>query len=184
MSITAIIPKVVDFATIVTVTSDLTSPFYHWYISGRYAGMTLANRKAFFLPPGSQGRVTCQDTVDQDYDPYANAPDGYPNFRTVHWIRAIATDVDHYKIEEQKDSGGWTQKALVGHEESRWYYTWESGILVDLSSYEWRITPVDTNRNAGTAISYTAEKIVRVPDAPDFKFLYNATTDKITFAEL
>ncbi len=185
MSITAYHIKRVGTSTLVTVDSDLSSPiFYHWYQDGQFVEMTRDNTKGFFLVPGSHSRIEVNDTNDADYDSLGNAPAGYPGSRLLGWCRSVAADVKKYKIEQRVDGGDWTQVAMLRHENRKWYYTWRTGFLTDLSEYEWRIIPIDAFGNEGTALTFTAEKIVRLPDAPNFRNTYNESTDKLTFIEI
>jgi hypothetical protein len=168
----------------VTVTSDLSGViYYHWYLDGLYVGVTEANEQSFYLDPDEQARVECVDTNSATFDPVANAPEGFPARRTLWWVRSLATDVEHYRVEQQAEgSQTWTTIGLVEHEADRWHYSLMTDRLDDLTTYTWRVVPVDTLGNDGTATTIGPEKIVRAPDAPDWTLSYDEGTDQVTFA--
>ena len=169
----------------ITVASDLIGKiYYHWYRDGQYLIRTVASTYSMYLPPNAQARILVIDTNDPDFDPLANNPDKHPGHRSIHWIRSLATDVDHYRIEQNKDGAGWTGIATSKHNKNQWVYIWVSGILDDLSDYQWRIIPVDRYGNDGTALTYQSETIVRFPDAPNFRVTYDDVSDTITFIEV
>lgn len=168
----------------VTATSSLSGTiYYHWYVDGSYVGMTILDSYWFQVMPGDQSRVVCQDTNSASYDPIANAPTMYPSRRTLCWIRSADTDVAYYRIEENQDSGGWSEVARVRHSEDQWEYRWTTARLDDLSDYEWRVTPYDRAGNAGTAVSLGAETIVRRPDAPLIAAAWDNGTAHVTISE-
>lgn len=169
----------------ITVTSDLIGViYYHWYKDGQYLTRTQSSTYSIYLPPNAQVRIVVLDTNDPDFNPLLNNPDKYPGFRTIHWVRSLSDDVDHYLIKENKDEGGWTEKAKSKHDKNQWVYFWTSGILDDLSDYKWDVIPVDIYGNEGTAISFASEKIVRIPDAPNFRVTFNDVSDKVTFVKI
>ena len=171
-----------DLAT-VEVESDLTAPVYfHWYIDGEHIAETASGRMTFHVPSGEQLRLTVQDTTDPDYDAVANAPDGYPARRLLNWTRSIDADVGHYRIEQKLGAGAWTILDRVLSEPGRWEYSYRTGRLDDLGSYQFKIVPVDAAGNDGTVVSIAAETIVRTPDAPEFTVSLDDATQKVTFA--
>lgn len=169
---------------IVTATSGLAGAvYYHWYLDGIYMGMSTNGRWTVYLDVDEQARIVCQDTNDADYDPIANATDGYPARRTLEWYKSVDTDVSHYRVEQNEDAGGWTELGTVAHEATRWQYTYLTRRLTDLASYQWRVIPVDLAGNDGTALTIATEKVVRTPDAPNYTVTYDDVTDEMTFAE-
>jgi len=155
--------------TIVTVTSDLSSPvFYHWYQNGAFVGSGNQASWTFFLDDGEQARVECHDTNDADYDPIANAPTLRAARRTLEWIRSTAADIDHYRIDQKIGDGDYEQIAMVNARAGIWSYTYQTDRLSDLTSYTWKITPVDNAGNDGAALVFDQERVVRTPDAPSY----------------
>ena len=169
----------------VTATSNLAgdgSVWYHWFLDGSFMASSQSNVYSVFLQPDEQARVDVLDSVDPDYDPIANAPVGYPARKSVYWYRSFETDIDFYRVDQNKASAGWTEVGRVPHSDSLWAYSLFTPRLTDLTSYEWRVMPVDLAGNDGTATTFAAETIVRTPDAPEFTMVYDEGTDKITFA--
>lgn len=185
---------------------------FHWYIDGELVASTTSSRYSFYLPSGDQVRVDVLDTVDPDFDAVANAPAGYPARRELFWTRNTRSDpvlrttrlgpsgsiprlgdeseitpfvaLSHYRLEQQKDGGGWTVLARVREKIGVWEHRYRTARLTDLSTYSWRIVPVDINGNDGTVLTIGPEKIVRTPDAPNFTVAFNDGTQKATFAEV
>lgn len=166
----------------VTVTSSLSGRiYYHWYLNGQYKGATLTRTKAFRIRIGDDANVLCIDTNAIDFDPVLSAPDVVSDRITVYWVRSLDTDVTHYIIQQNKDGGGWTD---IGKQISTgaWQYEFITDRLVDLATYQYRVVPYDAAGNAGTPITFTAEKHVRVPDSPDWTSSYSAGTTRFTFS--
>jgi len=169
--------------TEVTVTSDLSGTiYYHWYRYGNYLGMSTAATWSFYLTEGEQARVECIDTNDADFDAVAGAPTDYPPTRTIWWTASTDSDVDKYRVEQNKAAAGWETIGTIYHEQTRWEYELETEALDDLTSYQFRVVPVDQAGNDGTALTLAAEKIVRRPDSPDFTISFDEGTTKVTFS--
>jgi hypothetical protein len=168
--------------TIVTATSDLSGTiYYHWYVDGAWVSGGQGNGFSIRLQPDEQNRVECIDTNDADFDPVANAPDGYSAVRTVRWYPSASSDVAHYRIEQLKSGGEWTVIGTVRHDPNVWEYRFVSPRLDDLSDYSHRVIPVDVAGNDGSAATSDVERIVRTPDAPDFTVTYSSVTQRVTF---
>jgi hypothetical protein len=175
-----------DAITIVTVVSSLTSPVYfHWFVDGEWVGVTRDDPSyALRVAPGEQLRVECVDTNDADADPDSLAPaDQAPATRLLWWVRSLATDLDHYRVEQQAAGGDWELLATVAHDGRTWSYEHRTGRLTDLTAYAWRVVPVDRAGNHGTPVATEAETIVRTPDAPEFTISFDAETGRVTYAE-
>jgi len=182
MSITAIDTTRFGNVTTVTATSDLGgSPYFHWYVDGAWVGVSLTGSWDFYLPLGDSARIDVIDTADADFDPVAGAPAGWPARRTLWWIRSLATDCDHYRVEQKKGAGEWSTAGIVHHDPNRWEYFILTDRLDDLSDYTWRVVPVDLAGNDGTPTTIGPETIVRTPDAPNFTISFDSGTTKVTF---
>lgn len=167
--------------TLVTVTSDLTGTiWYHWYLDGAWIGYTLSGARTFAPAPGERIRVDVVDTNDPDFDALAAPPAGYPARRTLWWVRSVAAGVARYRIQQKKGAGSWVTIAEIPATDA-WHYQHTTDRLDDLASYTWRITPLDSVGNGGTALEFGPETIVRVPDAPDFTIAWDADDMTITF---
>lgn len=184
MTITAYQQTRIDDVTTVIVTSDLVGQiFYHWYLDGAYLGATDTPQRSFSVPAGDQARVEVIDTLDDGFDPLASAPDGWPARRSIFWTASVDSDVNHYRVEQQKAGGDWELLAIVEHDSARWTYTVLTGRLDDRTLYAWRVIPVDAAGNQGTAQTISQEMIVRTPDAPDFAATFDPITTHVTFEE-
>jgi len=183
MSITALTTCRVGGVTRATATSDLSGTVYfHWYLDGVcVASGTLASH-CFALPVGRSARLAVIDTTDADFDPVANAPDGWPAWRSLFWVRSLDSGVDYYRIDQKLDAGDWSAVGRVAAVAGQWSYSYETGQLADLGTYTWRIVPVDAAGNDGTPTEIGPEKIVRTPDAPEFTATFDEGSTKVTFA--
>ena len=167
MAITSLTYNVVGDMVEVVATSDLGDPWFYWYSNGAYVGRTSEGRRWFGRRFDQALRIGVLDSESESFDPIANAPDGFPPTRTLEWIRSTDADTAEYLIEEQIDGGDWEELARVRMQPGQWRYTYETDALADGSSYAWRVTPIDTVGNSGTAVTIAAETIVRRPDPPD-----------------
>ena len=167
--------------TLIEVSSDLTPPvWFHWYLDGVFQATTTVGEFWISLEPGVQARLEVIDSTDPDFDPLANCPAAYPATRSLWWIRSLAADLDRYRVEQQQDGGDWTTVATVLKKDNQWHYHIESGRLVDLATYAFRIVPIDAAGNDGTAQSLSSRRIVRTPAAPDFSLTFNEGPTTIT----
>jgi len=170
--------------TQVMVQSDLTGTvYYHWYLDGGYLGYTTTPYRSFTLPQDDQSEFAVVDTTDASFDPVANAPTHYTAKRPIWWVRSAATDVDYYRVDQKKGAGEWEQIGVVYEDATHWDYQVTTPRLDDLGTYTWRVVPVDTIGNEGTALTIGPELIVRTPDAPEVTITYDEGTDKVTIAE-
>lgn len=175
--------------TTVSATSNLSGTVYfHWYVDGEYVGASSAtggtSARSFIMGPGFQSQIDVLDTIDPDFDAYANAPTAYPARRTLQWVRCTdGPEVRHYRVEQLVDLGDWESIGIIQHDPSRWSYTFVVSGLVDLSTYSWRVIPVGANGNDGDMLILNEEEIVRTPDAPEFTATFTQATSRVTFAE-
>ncbi len=169
--------------TEVTVATSMSGVvWYCWYLDGAFVGKTTGPTKTFQLSEGEQLRLEVIPTADADFDPIANAPEGFPSRRTLFWTRSLSADVASYRVEQKKGAGGWSTIATITRTQA-WSYSVTTGRLNDLTQYTWRIVPVDSAGNDGTAIVVGPEMIVRTPDAPDFSIAFDGEDQAVTFSE-
>jgi hypothetical protein len=169
--------------TTVTVASTLSAPVYFfWYLDGQFLGMTLTATRSFHLLADEQARIEVLDSNDAGLDPYTNAPAAYPPRKTLSWVRSLAADVDHYRVEQQQDGGEWVTIGQIAASSDPWSYRFLTQRLTDLSTYAWRIVPVDQVGNDGAPLTIGPEKIVRTPDAPAFAASLDPDTAYLTIS--
>lgn len=188
MAITSLTAQRSDGATTVTAVSNLSpgageSIRFHWYVDGVYVGVTFSGTRTFALEAGDQARVEVVDTLDPEFDPIGGAPEAWPARRKLWWIRSTAADVDHYRVEQQADGGDWSLIGIVPDRPAAWSYDFLTPRLDDLTTYAWRIVPVDAAGNEGTPLDLGSEDVVRTPDAPAFTATYNAGPATVTIDE-
>ena len=75
----------------------------------------------------------------------------------------------------------WTERARVRHRETA-YMQWMTRWLEDETSHQFRVVPVGTNGNEGTARTLTC-LMVRNPTPPDVDYAYSNSTNKVTVSE-
>ena len=184
MAITSYSSAVAGDIVTITVVSDLVGDVrYYWYVDGAFFAMTTGASFSTRLEPGEPARIECVDTLSTTFDPVSGAPLAYPARRNLFWVRSPSTDVDHYRVEQQVNEGEWTEIARLGNDVFAWTYQHLTGRLTDLAAYAWRIVPVDTAGNDGTAVAIAASTIVRTPDGPAFDIAFDEETSKVTFSE-
>lgn len=163
--------------TEVTVVSSLSGVvYYHWYMDGAYLGYTNTPSRAFMLGSLDQSRIDILDTDDPDFDAVANAPSGFPARRTLVFVRSMDVRISSYRVEQRRATDAWIEIALINDDPARWTYEFLSPRLDDLTSYAWRVIPIDDAGNDGTAVSLGGELIVRTPDSPDFSAALQVST--------
>lgn len=166
----------------ITAESNLSGAIrWHWWVDGQYVGATAGPTRAVYLEPGDLARVVAVDTTNPGFDPYANPPDRYPPRRWVWWIRSLAEDVARYRIEQQAGGGDWIPIGELHHRPDRWSYSLLTGRLADLTDHAWRVIPIDRAGNDGTPRAIDAERVVRIPDPPQFAITFNAGPKTVTF---
>jgi len=109
-------------------------------------------------------------------------PDFSKPRKTLWWVRSLAEDVDHYRVDQSIDGGVWHELTTLRVIDNQWDYQHTTAPLTDLATYIWRIVPVDTAGTDGTPIEIGPEKVVRTPDAPDFTINFDPATRRITFS--
>lgn len=165
--------------TSVRVTSSLSGVvYYFWYLDGAFMGMTTSPTKTFSLEPADQAQIVCLDSNDPAFDPIANAPVGWPARRTLVWVRSVDTAAK-YRVEQKQGSGAWAVIGYVPVDPTTWNYQFLTPRLLDLTSYAWRVIPMDALGNDGTSIALASELIVRTPDAPSFHATLNGSQEVV-----
>ncbi len=171
-----------NVVTLTAVSGLSGTVYFHWYSDGVYLGKTLTGVYALLVDVDDQARIDVTDTNNAAYDPIANAPAGYPARRLLWFIRSTDSDVGSYRIEMTKDAEAAVDIGAI-QQADEWSHAFLTARLVDLSSYAFAFYPVDAAGNEGTALSLSAETLVRTPDAPDFDIAFDEGTTRVTFSE-
>jgi len=149
-------------------TSGLEDPTFTIYLDGELFATTAATHLDLYVEPGSS-------PVLEVVDDGAAASQAFPGRLRLQWGRE--DDTDHYLIEEVVDAA-WTERARV-RDDGRQYFHWLTRWLEDSTSHQFRVTPIGTNGNAGTAVAFTC-LMVRHPDPPDVSMSYDEGTGDLT----
>ena len=169
--------------SIVTASCFLAAPvYYHWYLDGQYLGMTTLAERSFRLVAGDQVQLIVLATRLADFDPYANAPAGYPARKTVWWIRSLDPSAAWYRVDQQQPDSSWLPVARLAADSKTWGYCWLSGRLADLTAAAFRIVPLDALGREGSPLVFPPEMIVRTPDSPAFTISFNPTNQLLTLS--
>lgn len=158
-------------------TSDRTPPVsFRVFFQGRLISSITSS--------GSQGEVVLSVPVGDN--PFVEVLDkpcslptiAFPGRVTLNWLSV--TGASSYRVEELV-SGTWTlRQTLLSHGGTA--YTWGSRWLEDSTTHQFRVIPVDSGGNQGTALSFSF-LMVRHPDTPDVRYEYNQGSQTITIAE-
>jgi hypothetical protein len=153
--------------------SDLTDPtFYIYDLSGNGLLSTTKETGMLVICEAGESRVIeVRDAV------WANVPRGFPGRLDLFWY--ATADTAHYRIEEYVGSA-W---ALVGKQtdDGAGHWTWRTRFLEDITTHQFRIVPVGTNGNSGTAKTWSV-LMVRHPDPPQVTFAYDEDDGTVAIA--
>jgi len=168
---------------LVSVTTNLSgSVYYHWYVNGRWIGVTQRPQHWFHVQDERrQIEIECVATKWSRFDHELHRPLQYHGHPLVSWIRSASTDVAHYLAQYRQDAGEWTTFQQVRHVAGRWQYRVTAPLLADGSAYEFRVVPVNTSAVAGTPIVLDTVTVVRTPPVTAYVCTYDEDTDRVTF---
>lgn len=180
MTVTYGKPERIGHWTTVFVESDIVGEvWFHWYRDGVLVHSGQANSHTFYVGTGAQAEIVCMDTASPSAP---DAPQAWPATRTVFWWPSMSGDIKEYRPEYQKDGGSWTAFGRVRHNPEKWLYQIETERLDDLSTYAFRVVPIDNAGNDGTAQEIESEIVVRTPDAERYSLTFSAGTSRVTFS--
>ena len=154
-----------------TFTSTEATPTYRIYLYGELVSVQTHEFYNLMVEDGEFPVIEINDDT-------TTQKDGYPGRFILAWFESSGTD--YYKIEEYY-GGEWVERTKV-YDNGQTYYTWMSRFLEDETTHQFRITPVGTNGNSGTALSFST-LMVRYPDVPDVTFTLSDDDQKITITE-
>jgi hypothetical protein len=111
------------------------------------------------------------------YDVAPNVDDPlYPNRAMLSWYGVA--DVKKYRVEEYV--GSWTGVRTFQAEDGD-FFAFETRVLEDDTTHQFRVVPIGEDGNEGTPISWDV-LMVRHPDAPDVSLTYASGTGNLTVA--
>jgi hypothetical protein len=173
MAVTINEPKQVDSRSwLVSWSSDEDNPTYYVYKDGRIVGTTKDTQMIFTVEPGEALVIEVLD--DEDAEPQT----AYPGRLMLRWYQSPATD---YYLVQEYYGGSWVTRKKVA-DLGQGYFAWQTRFLEDSTVHQFRIVPVGTNGNEGTAKTFSV-LMVRHPDVPDVDYSYSDTTNKVTISE-
>ena len=141
---------------LVGFTSTLSSPTFYVYLDGTLIETTQRAQSVINVEPNVQFILEVLDS------PTDTPVVVYPSRWWLNWGPSSGA-VDHYRVEEFV-SAAWVLRAKVPHS-GRSAYRWLTRHLEDVTTHQFRIVPVGTNGNQGTAATITG-LMVRQPDVP------------------
>ena len=173
MSVTIETVQRVDSRSVrLTWSSGLGTPTFYIWIDGTFAYETPLEQGTFAVRPG-------EAVVIDVFDASTDEPDAaYPGRLLLGWWPS--DDVDYYRIDEYY-SAAWTERVRI-NDNGEGFFTWLTRFLEDVTSHQFRIVPVGTDGNEGTATALTS-LMVRHPDPPDVSYAYSSGTTKLTITE-
>jgi hypothetical protein len=98
---------------------------------------------------------------------------------TLQW-RGV-TGTAYYVVEYYADAA-WTRVDLQIPETGFGYYNYQTPVLTDVTTAQWRVLAVDAYANESDPLAFSA-LIVRNPDTPDVTMTYSAVSGNVTIAE-
>lgn len=152
-------------------TSDETNPTFYVYRDGVLIAQTTAVEWEVTVPAG--GAAPVFEVLDADDEP----TQGYPATVVLAWYAAAGAA--SYRV-EQLDGVDWVEQAEVT-DDGLGYLTWQSGTLADGTTHEFRVIPVGSNGNDGTAQAFDV-LMVRYPDPPAPTIAYDPNAGTATLS--
>lgn len=141
----------------------------YWYVDGRLVSVGQFPRdRIFSLYPGQSAQVEVLDTTVAPADAYTGEV-------LIQWY-AVAGAVRYFV--RQWDGAEWIDKQVIvsqGEEVLNHLTEW----LDDDTEYSFRVVPVNDENIEGSPLEFTFT-VVRRPDAPDSRCVYDAATQRVT----
>lgn len=138
-----------------TYASNLADPTFYIWVNGDLVAETLETSYEVSVPIGDQLQFDVFDDPDDEPTDY------YPTRLTLRWEGRDGANT--YRV-DQYTGGQWVAKSIHPHRVSNLYH-YVTGVLDDVTTYQFRVVPIDAEGRSGTALSFTAE-MVRYPDEP------------------
>lgn len=153
-------------------TSDLESPVFYLWQDGVFLFSTGA---ASAQVPTQVPSSPVFSVLD---DPDVAPVNVFPASVVLQWQRPVDLAVLEYLVEEFV-AAAWVERARIKAEADLWQYSFRSRALEDVTTHQFRVTPLGVNGNAGTPREYSVF-MVRNPDPPAVEYSYDPDTKEIT----
>lgn len=155
------------YSWLLKYSSDLEDPWFYIYLDGVLIAETqqTAYNIAISMDEGS--------VIEVLDDPDIQPMQIFPGKVRLGWFFVAGTD--YYRIDEYIGSA-WVARYRMP--ENNGYLSWRSRFLEDGQTHIFRVVPVGTNGNEGTARQF-AVLMCRRPDVPDVDYSYNEGTGKV-----
>lgn len=162
-----------DGVWLVEWSSDLGSDtVFYVYVDGDLYAVTQLTWMTFSTSGSTESMVI------KVLDEVAGADDPAWGARALMAWYAVA-GTDYYLVEEYVASA-WTEvQRIVDRGEG--YFRWESRVLEDITTHQFRVTAMGTNGNLGTPTSLTI-LAVRHPNPPNVAFAWDDATQVVTIS--
>jgi len=151
-------------------TNGVAGTTYYVYRDGELIDTTTATSKVFVVAAGESAEI-------EVYDDGTAPAVGYPSRIRLEWDAVAGTD--HYLVYLLVISD-WTPIGYV-LSGSLSHYSFETPILDDCTSHQFRVIAVDTNNIESNPHQFTC-LMVRRPTNPDVTYSYDAETGYVTIA--
>lgn len=156
----------------VTFSSDLGgTPVFSLYQNGVLITTTTATEWTFTV-------ADLTSSIIEIFDDATSPATYYPGRMTLAWD-APPEATDYYLI-EQKVASVWTERARI-YDRGESYFSWNTLYLDDVTTHEFRVSPIGANGVTGQIRLFTA-LMVRYPDIPNVTYTYDSGTAKVTIA--
>lgn len=175
MTVTLTEPEwVTDDTVELSWSSDLggTPTFYLWQW-GDLVIITTDTGRQFTIAAG-------EDLILDVFDSASGEPDAYVSNGRATLCWWPVSGAAQYRVDEYVASV-WTERGTVA-DNGEGFFAWTSRVLEDVTTHEFRIVPLDSAGNTGTATTFS-KLMVRIPDVPSVSYAYDSGTAKITVSD-
>ena len=158
-------------AVFLRFSSDLETPTFYIYVDGVLVTQTTATEYTLAVDPDQSYVVEILDDAD------AAPMQIFPGKARLGWF--FVDGVKYYRVDEYIDAA-WVERIKMP--DNGGYMKWPSRFLEDCQIHLFRVTPVGTDGNEGTAKQFSV-LMVRYPDSPDVSYSLSESTHKLTITE-
>ncbi len=154
-------------------TTDLGAGTTYWiYLDGMLLEADSPTTSMVVVLDGSNAlELEVLDVEPLETDPV------YPNRARFAWYGV--TGAVEYRVEEYV-SAAWTERKTFASEDAD-FFAFESRVLEDATTHQFRVIPIGADTNEGTALTFSV-LMVRRPDPPVVSYTYASGTGKVTIA--